>query len=157
MTIAADAITYFDDMVNGGLNVSASSSLTISSSSSFPTSSSMTSMALLPDVYHDFFDSHPELRCGGEEDDDEHSLSSDAEHDLEMDLDIEEDVAMGGAVPVVRAHTLAEMRQAIIIASSSGGSDNIKLDWSGHDYACQPLGDISTDFVGLDRSHLNLE
>ncbi|KAG0370416.1 hypothetical protein BGZ54_006437 [Gamsiella multidivaricata] len=77
MPSSAEATTFFDDMINAPqppANI-----LTLS-----PTTS-------LPDLYHDFFDNHPEL------------YDSDLSSDPEMDLDDPEDM--------IRARTMADLRQ----------------------------------------------
>jgi hypothetical protein len=50
----------------------------------------------LPDLYHDFFDNHPEL------------YDSDQSSDPEMDLDMEDDFS---SAAVIRARTMADIRQ----------------------------------------------
>ncbi|KAF9183116.1 Transcriptional regulator of nonfermentable carbon utilization [Haplosporangium sp. Z 767] len=79
----SEATTFFDDMINAPqppANI-----LTLS-----PTTS-------LPDLYHDFFDNHPEL------------YDSDQSSDPEMDLDLEDYSPVA-----IRARTMADMRQTII-------------------------------------------
>ncbi|KAK3816145.1 MAG: hypothetical protein J3Q66DRAFT_193143 [Benniella sp.] len=81
----AEATTFFDDMINAPqppANI-----LTLS-----PTKA-------LPDLYHEFFDNHPEL------------YDSDQASDLEMDLDPDD-----YSPAVIRARTMADMRQTAVTA-----------------------------------------
>ncbi|KAF9929210.1 Transcriptional regulator of nonfermentable carbon utilization [Linnemannia zychae] len=78
-----EATTFFDDMINAPqppANI-----LTLS-----PTTS-------LPDLYHDFFDNHPEL------------YDSDQSSDPEMDIDMDDDFT---SAAVIRARTMADIRQS---------------------------------------------
>lgn len=82
---SAEATTFFDDMINAPqppANI-----LTLS-----PTKA-------LPDVYHEFFDNHPEL------------YDSDQASDLDMDLDLDD-----YSPAVIRARTMADLRQAAVTA-----------------------------------------
>ncbi|KAF9145239.1 Transcriptional regulator of nonfermentable carbon utilization [Mortierella sp. GBA39] len=84
-----EATTFFDDMINAPqppANI-----LTLS-----PTTS-------LPDLYHDFFDNHPEL------------YDSDYSSDPEMDLDMEDDFSSSA---MIRARTMADIRQTTPIQVS---------------------------------------
>ncbi|KAG0375105.1 Transcriptional regulator of nonfermentable carbon utilization [Mortierella sp. AD032] len=77
-----EATTFFDDMINAPqppANI-----LTLS-----PTTS-------LPDLYHDFFENHPEL------------YDSDQSSDPEMDLDMDDDFSSSA---MIRARTMADIRQ----------------------------------------------
>ncbi|KAG0359575.1 hypothetical protein BGZ54_009904, partial [Gamsiella multidivaricata] len=95
ISIPGDTTTFFDDMING--NVPQIGQLLSSSSTDQLTR--RTGVASIPELYHNFFDNHPEL-CDSDQ--------SSSDGDLDMDLD--EDV------PVIRARTLAEMRQASMTA-----------------------------------------
>ncbi|KAG0324510.1 hypothetical protein BG004_003456 [Podila humilis] len=75
---SADATTFFDDMINAPQPPANIVSLS-------PTTS-------LPDLYHDFFDNHPEL------------YDSDHSSDPEMDLDDLDS-------PLIRARTMADLRR----------------------------------------------
>ncbi|KAF9167302.1 Transcriptional regulator of nonfermentable carbon utilization [Mortierella sp. AD010] len=78
-----EATTFFDDMINAPqppANI-----LTLS-----PTTS-------IPDLYHDFFDNHPEL------------YDSDNSSDPEMDLDLEDSTPA-----IIRARTMADFRQTSV-------------------------------------------
>ncbi|KAG0044950.1 Transcriptional regulator of nonfermentable carbon utilization, partial [Gryganskiella cystojenkinii] len=78
---SGEATTFFDDMINAPqppANI-----LTLSSTT------------LLPDLYHDFFDNHPEL------------YDSDQSSDPEMDLDLEDDCSPA----VIRARAMEDIRQ----------------------------------------------
>ena len=78
---SGEATTFFDDMINAPqppANI-----LTLS-----PTT-------LLPDLYHDFFDNHPEL------------YDSDQSSDPEMDFDLEDDCSP----VVIRARAMEDIRQ----------------------------------------------
>ncbi|KAF9190923.1 Transcriptional regulator of nonfermentable carbon utilization [Haplosporangium sp. Z 767] len=82
-----DTMTFFDDMMNAPQPTSVNQTLTPS-----PTTS-------LPELYHDFFDNHPEL------------CDSDKES-TDMDMDIDEDV------PLIRARALAELRLATVVTTA---------------------------------------
>ncbi|KAG0262781.1 Transcriptional regulator of nonfermentable carbon utilization [Mortierella polycephala] len=84
-----DTTTFFDDMMNAPQPTSVNQTMTPS-----PTTS-------LPELYHDFFDNHPEL-C----DSDKEST------DMDMDMYMDEDV------PLIRARTLAEMRLATAVTTA---------------------------------------
>ncbi|KAG0301450.1 hypothetical protein BGZ98_008352, partial [Dissophora globulifera] len=84
------ATTFFDDMINAPQPPS--NILTLS-----PTTS-------IPDLYHDFFDNHPEL------------YDSDQSSDPEMDLD-PEDYSPAGAV--IRARTMADLRHQTAAATTA--------------------------------------
>ncbi|KAF9312775.1 hypothetical protein BG003_005933 [Podila horticola] len=79
--LSAEATTFFDDMINAPQPPANILSLS-------PTTS-------LPDLYHDFFDNHPELYDSDQ--------SSDPEMDLE-DLDS----------PLIRARTMADLRRETV-------------------------------------------
>ncbi|KAG0005844.1 hypothetical protein BGZ65_009997 [Modicella reniformis] len=82
---STDATTFFDDMINAPqppANI-----LTLS-----PTTS-------IPDLYHDFFENHPEL------------YDAEQSSDLEMDLDPDD-----YSPAVIRARTMAELRQTSVSA-----------------------------------------
>ncbi|KAF8980505.1 hypothetical protein BGZ46_004116 [Entomortierella lignicola] len=82
-TPTGEATTFFDDMINAPqppANI-----LTLS-----PTTS-------IPDLYHDFFDNHPEL------------YDSDNSSDPEMDLDLED-----YPPAITRARTMADLRQTAV-------------------------------------------
>ncbi|KAG0361913.1 hypothetical protein BG005_007100 [Podila minutissima] len=80
-TLSAEATTFFDDMINAPQPPANILSLS-------PTTT-------LPDLYHDFFDNHPELYDSDQ--------SSDPEMDLE-DLDS----------PLIRARTMADLRRETV-------------------------------------------
>ncbi|KAF9436173.1 hypothetical protein BGZ76_004641 [Entomortierella beljakovae] len=78
-----EATTFFDDMINAPQPPANILSLS-------PTTS-------IPDIYHDFFDNHPEL------------YDSDNSSDPEMDLDPED-----YSPAIIRARTMADLRQTAV-------------------------------------------
>jgi len=91
-----DATTFFDDMMNDSRE---SGTLGLTSKGGHLTPSPTTS---LPELYHDFFDNHPELCCESDQ------SSSDVEM-MEHDLLDDEDAPV-----MIRALAMAEVRQATV-------------------------------------------
>ncbi|KAF9960575.1 hypothetical protein BGZ70_008566 [Mortierella alpina] len=92
-----DATTFFDDMMNDPRE---SGTLGLMSKGGPLTPSPTTS---LPELYHDFFDNHPELCCESDQ------SSSDVEM-MEHDLLDDEDAPV-----MIRALAMAEVRQATVM------------------------------------------